>query len=295
MNMTISKLSVNFSGINTTKNVISTTNRDIPTQPSIDDGEMQVKIELPGGYIPPYKIDPAIYAIDKDGNYKKFPSQIIASKELGITSGCISRCINSDAGKTNGYVFVSALDIERLNKDGTVVVNEAKIKDLAKKLIVEDAYYVIDSNGKFSRYSSLEETSKATGVEQDLITKDFSGYKKVVDDYTFVKAKHLESKKIDGTPVLDENAIITVFIGNRRAFYSVDKKGNTNLFHSHSQAYGNIGVSSSSITSCLNGKIKNINGYTFATPTQVLGVNSKNEIVVDNKKVKILLREKFGK
>lgn len=240
-----------------------------------------------------HRIIPAIYAIDKNGNYTRYPSQMVASRELNITPGCISRCINSEAGKCKGYVFVSSLDVEKATEDGSVVVNEAKIENLAKKLIVEDAYYVIDKNGKFSRYSSIEETSKATGFDQDVITKDFIGYKKVVDDYTFVKARHLETKKHDGTPVLDEDSIITVFIGNRRAFFAVNKTGNATLFSSLSQAYGEIGSSYSSITNCINGRIKNVDGYTYATPTQVLCVNDKNEIVVSKEKVSKLLKERF--
>ena len=295
----INRISVSFSGLNRTQeileNIKSFREREISLPDEVVEDEKPVVVEQPKGYVPPYKIDPSIYAIDKDGNYTKFASQIEASKILGITAGCISRCINSDAGKTGSYVIVSALDVEKLDKDGNVVVNEAKIQNLSKKMFAENAYYVIDENGSFSRYSSLQEAREQTGVEQDSFTKSHVGYRQIVGNKCFVRAEDIEDKKIDGSPVLDVEKLITVCIGNRRAFYAIDKKGNATLFHSHSQAGGKIGASSTAITSCLSGKNKNVGLYTYARPTEVLGINDKNQIVVDDKKIKALLAERFGK
>ena len=292
--MTINKISVNFSGINTIQqNYQKQQNRTMQTPTSEVSNTTQVQTVTLQGYIAPYKINPAIYVIDKDGNYTKYPSQVVASKELGITTGCISRCINSDAGKTNGYVIVSALDVEKLDENGNTIVNSTKIQDISKKLHPDNAVYVIEEDGSFKRYSSPEETAEMTGIEEVTLTKGFNGFKKVIGKQTFVKAKNLETKKIDGKFVLDEDKIITLYIGNRHAFYAIDKKGNATLFKSHAEAYGKLGSSFSSITSCLNGKIKNTDGYTFAKPTQVLGVNDQNKIVVNKEKVKTLLKERF--
>ena len=207
--MTISKLSVNFSGINTVQQTyLKPQNRTIEVPASEKQNTTQVQTEILQGYIPPYKINPAIYVIDKDGNYTKYPSQVIASKELGITTGCISRCINSDAGKTNGYVIVSALDVEKLDEDGNTVVNNSKIQELSKKLHPDNAVYVIEEDGSFKRYSSPEETARMTGIEETTLTKGFNGFKKVIGKQTFVKAKNLETKKVDGNFVLDEGLFI---------------------------------------------------------------------------------------
>ena len=295
----INKISVSFSGLNRTQQILQDINlfreRETFLPNVVVEEKKQAVVEPPKGYVPPYKIDPSIYAIDKDGNYTKFASQIEASKILGITAGCISRCINFDAGKTGSYVIVSALDVEKLDKDGNVVVNEAKIQNLSKKIFTEKAYYVIDENGSFNRYSSLQEAREQTGVEQDSFTKSHVGYRQIVGNKCFVRAEDIEDKKIDGSPVLDVDKLITVFIGNKHAFYAVDKKGNATLFHSHSQAGGKIGATSNAITSCLSGKNKNVGSYTYARPTQVLGINDKNQIVVDDKKIKALLAERFGK
>ena len=300
--MMINKISVNFSGINNVRQVPQNIRSNIgeissPTPIQFDSStkEDSISPDVISAYIAPYKINPAIYAIDKDGNYTKYSSQTIASKELGITTGGISRCINSEAGKICGFVFVSALDIEKLDEDGNVVVNEAKVQELSKKLQSNNGYYVIEKDGSFKRYSSPEETIEMTGVEEETLTRGFSGYRKVIGDQIFVKAPNIEREKVDGSPLLEPEKIITVFIGNRNAFYAIDEEGKATLFHSHSQAYGDLGCSSSAISSCINGKIKNSQGYTYARPLDVLTVNEQNQIVVDEKKINSLLRERFGK
>ena len=159
----------------------------------------------------------------------------------------------------------------------------------------KNKYYVLDKKGNFSRYSSLEETCDMTGVSAENFTKGFTGFKKVIDDKIFVRAEDLETKKVEGESVLDEEKLINLFIGNRFAFYAIDKKGRAILFQSQAEAYGRLNAAFSSITSCLTGKMKNADGYTFAKPTQVLGINDKNQIEISREKIDLLLSERFKK
>ena len=242
-----------------------------------------------------YKINPAIYVIEKDGKYTRYPSQVAVARELNLASSSVSRCLNTSIPKCKGYIIISAVEVEKLDENGNTVVDEAKIKDLIKENDNKDAYYVVNKNGSFSRYSSLEETCDMTGVGAENFTKGFTGFKKVIDDKIFVRAKDLETKKVEGENVLDEEKLINLFIGNRFAFYSIDRKGRVILFQSQSEAYGKLNAAFSSITSCLNGKIKNVDGYTFAKPAQVLCINDKNQIELSKEKIDLLLKERFKK
>lgn len=254
----------------------------------------QVKIDSKKVEEAKNKIITAIYAIDKDKNYLRFETQKEASLALGIATGNISRCLLT-AGKSNGYVFVSATEVEKVDEEGLFVVDVEKIEKLAKTLTEDEAIYVLDAKGKFKKFENIEQASQATGVNSQDLRKGFTGFKKVIDGKTFVKAKNLETKKVDGQYVIDEDKLIALFIGNRASLYALNKKGQARFFQTQTEASKKLGISSFSITSCLKGVIKNIDDYTFAKPNQVLGINEQNQITFNREKVKTLLADRFGK
>ena len=257
------------------------------------DGEIQIDTQKVQNA--QYKIVPAIYAIDKDKNYIRFNSQIEASRTLGIATGNISRCIHSEAGKSQGFVFVSATEVEKVDENGNEVVDIAKIEKLANSLNQDSAIYVIDENGSFSRFDTPSDAAKATSIDEKSLEKGFNEFKKKIGKYTYIKAKNIEEKKLNGKYELEEDKLIALFIGNRYSLYSVDKQGNARFFETQSEASKMLGVSSYSITSCLKGVIKNVDGYTFAKPNQVLGINSHNQITFDSEKIDLLLADRFEK
>lgn len=240
------------------------------------------------------KIITAIYVIDKHKNYVRYETQKEASLSLGVATGNISRCLLTE-GKSNGYVFVSATEVEKVDENGNVVVDVEKIEKLSAKLSEDEAIYVLDDKGAFQRFNTINEAAETTGVNPSDLTKGFNGFKKVIDGNTYVKAKNLETKKINGQYVLDEDKLIALFIGNRASLYALNERGQARFFKTQTDASKKLGISSFSITSCLKGVIKNIDGYTFAKPNQVLGINEQNQITFNRKKVKTLLADRFEK
>lgn len=84
----------------------------------------------------------AIYSIDKFGNYKKFEKGSDAIKELGFPeqTGCISQCINGNQKSTHGYTFVKATEVEIKDENGTVTIDENKIKEIATSRFQKHPY-----------------------------------------------------------------------------------------------------------------------------------------------------------
>lgn len=84
----------------------------------------------------------AIYSIDKFGNYKKFEKSSDAIKELGFPeqTGCISQCINGNQKSTHGYTFVKATEVEIKDENGTVTIDENKIKEIATSRFQKHPY-----------------------------------------------------------------------------------------------------------------------------------------------------------
>ena len=240
------------------------------------------------------KIVTAIYVIDKHKNYIRYETQKEASLSLGVATGNISRCLLT-AGKSNGYVFVSATEVEKVDEKGNVVIDVEKIEKLSAKLTEDEAIYVLDEKGGFQRFNTINETAEATGVNPADLTKGFNGFKKVIGKNTFVKAKNLETKKVDGSFVLDEDKLIALFVPNRFSLFALDRKGNPIFFKTQTEAARKLGVAVHSITNCINGTVDNIDGYTFAKPNQVLSVSKHNQIIYSKEKIEALLADRFRK
>ncbi len=74
----------------------------------------------------------AIYAIDEKGKYQKFSDRTEAVEALGVNRACIWACLDGRSKTANGYVFIYAKEVEIKKKDGTIVVDEEKIKERMK-------------------------------------------------------------------------------------------------------------------------------------------------------------------
>lgn len=82
-------------------------------------------------------IEYELYAIDKDGNFKRFDNRADAIKMLGISATAICDVIAGRRKYSKGWTFVNAYDFETRYKDGTIVTDEDKIKELAVKNFAE--------------------------------------------------------------------------------------------------------------------------------------------------------------
>ncbi len=69
--------------------------------------------------------------VDKNGNYERFSNRLEATNALEINKNTIGRYI--DTQKTSdGYAYISALNVEKRLKDGGIFIDEEKIKALAE-------------------------------------------------------------------------------------------------------------------------------------------------------------------
>ena len=73
------------------------------------------------------------YAVDENGNYKKYEGRKEAVDDTKIHGSSITQCLSEKRKKAGGYFFFWASQIETTDKNGNTIVDTEKLqKKLAK-------------------------------------------------------------------------------------------------------------------------------------------------------------------
>ena len=148
----------------------------------------------------------SLYAVDKQGNYKKYESRKEASIDLGITHGNITGVLYKEHDYAKGYSFIPANEVEKLDADGNIYVDTDIIEKLRQAANKND-FYAINPEGVISRYTVQSKASHELGIDSSEITRVLSGRKKTAKGYIFIKANSIEQKDSDGNIVIDTDKI----------------------------------------------------------------------------------------
>lgn len=146
----------------------------------------------------------SVYAIYKDGSYKKYPTQAEAAKELGIGANKISQCINGGSNKVSGRVFVKASDVESFEK-GKVKINTGLLRKFALELASSGvkAVYSFDKEGNYTRYDSVKSIVESLNIPKSGIKNCLSGQYSASHGYRFIYAENFETMGEDGNIAVD--------------------------------------------------------------------------------------------
>ncbi len=146
-----------------------------------------------------------VYAIQEDGNYKRYHSIREAQDDIGCSQGQISRNINNKDKVTYGYVFKPSSEIEIIDENGEIHVD----KDLLKKAMLKfdkSPLYVINGDGTYERYRSRKEAAENIFTSlQNIAVKLFR--QTTSNDQIFVNAGEIETIDDDGTIHADKEKI----------------------------------------------------------------------------------------
>ncbi|MGM9994548.1 MAG: hypothetical protein ACI37R_07465 [Candidatus Avigastranaerophilus sp.] len=105
----------------------------------------------------------AFYAIDNDGNYKKYNSKNKAIQELGTNNALIIECLNGTRKKTAGHALVYADEIESIDEHGNVTIDTNKVKEIVCSSFEEaekTPVYAVDEKGRYGDFQILKTRQK---------------------------------------------------------------------------------------------------------------------------------------
>lgn len=226
-----------------------------------------------------------VYAIDRDGNYKKFPSKNNAAKVLKINLPHIIRILNKELKTSKGYTFVFPEEIEKESANNTKYVDNSMLTEVVFSAF-EDSnstpVYAIDKKGIYQKFPSVRNAAKTLSLEPANISKCLNGDHKRTGNYTFIRAEEIETTDKFGNVTVDIDTLekINSETQIRDSFvpvYSIDSNGNCKRYANKRQAADFLGIDISTLSHCLLGYYDVINGYAFVKAEDVEQITTDGE------------------
>lgn len=232
----------------------------------------------------------SIYAVDKDGNYKKYSSIKAAARELGATDSNISKCLKGKQNTAAGHGFLYASEVEILGKNGNYAVDKKKIEK--KRLFVEQVlsslpvirpFYAVDSEGNYTKYERNRDAMKALGISHSCIARCLNGERDTSGGYAFVYADEVETDDGNGNVIVNINIPQEKF-GQRTPvpIYSINEKGQLRKYLSVGEAASALSAPRRNIDACLKNERETAMGYAFVRA---------DELEVKDKKGRVFLKQ----
>lgn len=237
------------------------------------------------------------YAVDENGNYKKYTGRKEAADDIKTNGSSITQCLSEKRRKAGGYFFFWASQIETTNENGNKIVDTEKLNAKLKKLTDtstinrgQKAVYAINEKGEFTRYESLRLAAEGVGGSDSNISKCLKGEQSTAYGYGYLYADEVEKVGEDGKITLNRSKIrkkqkqIQEAISAHpiiRPFYAVDKDGNYTKFERNKDASQTLGIFHSAITKCLAGERDTANGYAFVFADEVEEIDENGNTIIN--------------
>lgn len=137
-----------------------------------------------------------LYAIDEDGNYRRFSSRKEASEALGVTEPTVIFCANGLLRGVKGRTIVKATYIESFDK-GKIVYNSELLKKFAAEAgkLSDRPIVAIGEDKKKRKYKNKASAAKSLNIRSDKISRCLKGEQKTTGGFRFVYADTLEKRK----------------------------------------------------------------------------------------------------
>lgn len=237
--------------------------------------------------------DKAVMLINpENGTFKRYDNQTEAAKGIGAEVYQISACLAGRAKTVSGHIVVRANEVEESFANGTVVVDDKKIKEIIaasetrERLDVsKNGFYVFDKKGEYRKFYSLIEAAKELNLQQSSISMCLKGVLKTTGGYACALAEDVETRKKDGTIVVGKAKIakiLTAFVD--KTLYAINKNGTWRRFESPAEASRELGVPLKRVSECLSGKLNVSGDYAFVSADK-MELKKSDDVVTINKEL----------
>ncbi len=228
-----------------------------------------------------------VYVIDKDGSCKKFASQKEAAAHLDSYSSDVSQAARK--GYTiKGKSIVKASEIEQIDKDGNIVVDKDKIKEIIKNS--DKRLYAIKYNGEYKECSSQKEAREFIGCDKSNLRALIYGTINTLNGYTVIKASEAETLDDKGETVIDVEKIEKIARNIDKRIYIISKEGVYRQCSNQSEAAQIIGTDPSNVSAVLNNRSRTIKGFFVIKASDIETKDKEGRIVTDEKKLSEIMK-----
>ncbi len=234
-----------------------------------------------------------LYAINKNGEMKRYKSRTEASEDLGITTSSIGNCANGGTKTTCGYIFMNYEDVKSKVMDRTgIKADEKKLGILLRDKFDDNPVYAVNCNGEYLRFYSPKDAGDRLGISTFTICNSVKGIPNNSKEWAFVSADKMENVSENGEITINDDVLNEAMKSvNRKSFYVIDKDGNYKKYNNKSEAAEDLGIDIMKIYQCLTNRLMKADDYTFV-PAEEIEVKGKVG-EVDKKELKKLLINNF--
>ncbi len=230
----------------------------------------------------------SLYAIDIDGNIKKYSSVKEATEVLNMPENSI-RCAVSTNKVINGYAFYRAKDVEIINDDGSVNLNKKILQFPHGKKLEMPVYLLKISDNSYTRYENVKELIAKTGLNKTAIYQNLDGYNHRTGEYICISANEVETKDNDGNVEFDFrvfNSAKSAISAFEKPIYAIYSNGEYKRYNSVTEASEDTDFSRRIVyEGSLENKIIKRN-VVFANADEIEKFNSRGDLIVDKKLIK---------
>ncbi|MGM9994547.1 MAG: hypothetical protein ACI37R_07460 [Candidatus Avigastranaerophilus sp.] len=224
-----------------------------------------------------------IYAIGMDGSCTRYVNKKRTARLLGIDNSVLTKYLQGKCNSDIGYAFAFANEVETTGKNGERILNYDILQEKFNQAN-ENAVYAISKDGHYQKYVSQAQAARQLNLDSDRISRCINGKTSMVNGYTFVKAKDVDSYENGSLSV--NTKIIKQFARELsrprvKAIYSFDADGNYQRHTSIKTLLNDLPVYSSGVKKCLSGEYQSCHGYKFIYAENFEELDDEGNIVVD--------------
>lgn len=174
------------------------------------DGTLNVDMKKTAQLMQQKAFPKAVYAIDVNGQYKKYLNREELAKGLGRKSISIPEVYEGKTKTVGRYTIVKASKIEDIKEDGTIIINRKKIQQILSENPVETALYAISEDGKAMKFANQSDLVEELGCSRVSVHNVLSGKAKKIKGLYLFSAEDVETKRKDGTFQYDKKKALNL-------------------------------------------------------------------------------------
>lgn len=235
----------------------------------------------------------SLYAIDIDGNIKKYPSAKEATEALNMPINSIRYSVNRNKA-INGYAFYRAKDVEIINDDGSVNLNKKILQFPHAENLEMPVYLLKISDNSYTRYENVKELIAKTGLNKTAIYQNLDGYNRRTGEYICISANDVEFEDNDGNVEFDFNVFNrakSAVSAWDKPIYAIYLNGEYKKYNSIAEASEEAGLSKRTVyEGSLENKIIKRN-VVFVTVDEIEKFNSRGDLIIDKKLIEKISQE----
>jgi len=234
-----------------------------------------------------------VYLVNKNGEYKRYESRTTLARDLNCDPSYIARNVLCDSS-TYGNYLIDASEVEKLDMNGNIEVDKARLEQLVQVDILRRAIYAINlKDGSYQKFKNVKEATEKLGINSSSISQSAAS-ERAVKNYVFTKAFNIEKRDEEGNVQIDKAKHLELMQNaiSSKSLYVIDtQNGTCERYDNQNDAAQALNIASSNMSVYMAHKATTPEPYIFLRAKDVETVDEKGQITLNKDSLITLLNE----